>query len=493
MDLIDEIREDLAGLKSPISRAMVEWRLRFLETARANQVIDFEADPRNTIFAHPGRGWGKNFTGVNWICWDLAREPLFGHIIAPTHGDVRFTCFEGESGVLRWLPEVLIKSYNSSDLVLEYYNGSILRGFSAEKPERLRGPQCHRLWSDELAAWLRMRETFDQALLGLRLGKRSMHLITSTPQPKELIRELINDDTVIKIGGHQRENIKNLSASYLERNARLEGTRLGRQELAGDLLDAEELGVVKRSEWQKFPHDEPIPSFDIIVMSLDTALSEENVDVKKQLTDFTACSVWGGWREKARDKRGELIPDAKPIPKILLLDAWAERLGFPELVARVKREKDQRYGDDSSIYRPQFGDYIPQGVGRKADLILIEDKNSGISLRQTLRSEGIPVMPYDPADQNKYLRLNLCSTLFVGKYVYAVTSKVREGDFKTWAEPLIAQVCSYSGEGSLEHDDLMDSATQALLWLMRNWLHMEPAVYTRRGIIRTPPGQNPYA
>jgi len=501
MGTVDELRAELDGLPNDQARALVEWRLRFLDAARPKQVIDFSADPRNTIFAHPGRGWGKNVTGVNWICWDLACEPMFGHVIAPTHNDLRFVIFEGESGIMRWVPPVLIKHYNSSDMVLEFYNGSILRGFSAEKPERLRGPQCARLWSDELAAWLRMRETYDQALLGLRLGKRSMHLITSTPQPKELIRELINDPNVIKIAGHQRENRANLSASYLERNARLEGTRLGRQELAGTLLDAEELGVVRRSQWGRWPHDKPMPAFEIIVMSLDTAMSEDNIDVKKQKTDYTACTVWGGFRDKPKlDEKRErdldkppVVSSAKSRAKILLLDAWQERLGFPDLIARITKEKDRRYGDDTTILRPVYGDYMPTGMGRKPDIIIIEDKNSGRSARQQLRVENIPVVPYNPCD-DKYMRLNLVAPLFTEGYVYAVTSETRPGEFKNWAEQVvISQVCSYSGEGSLEHDDGLDSATQALLWLERNWLRLEPPVYQRRGITRTPEGQNPYA
>jgi phage terminase large subunit-like protein len=478
---------------------MVEWRLRFLDDPDFNpkQLVDFSKLKKDTLFFHPGRGWGKNVTGVNWLAWELCRRSTFGHVIAPTHNDLRYVIFEGESGILRWVPSILVRHYNSSDMVMEFYNGSVLRGFSAEKPERLRGPQCELLWEDEIAAWLRMRETHEQAIFGLRLGARPLHLITSTPQPKELIRELMADPSIIKVGGHQREN-KHLPPRYLEKMQRLAGTRLGRQELAGELIDAEELGVVQRSQWKRFPHDKPLPAFETVIMSLDTALGEENVDVKKQKTDYTACTVWGCWRERPKNVQDlpERLDDLLVIPqqqsKILLLDAWAERLGFPDLIKRIKREKEQRYGNDTTVFRPALGDFMPTGMGRKPDLILIEDKNSGISARQQLRSENIPVQPYDPADQNKYLRLNLCAPMFVGGFVHAVASEHRPNEFKSWAEPVIAQMCSYSGEGSLEHDDLMDSATQALLWLQRNWLRLAPPVHTRRGIIRTPVGENPY-
>src|SRR5213078_4954321 len=115
---------------------------------------------------------------------------------------------------------------------------------------------------------------------------------------------------------------------------RLEGTRLGRQELAGELLDAEELGVVKRSQWKPWDPKQRLPPFEIIVMSLDTAMTEENVDVKTQHSDYTACSVWGGFREAPtvlpRDRfersepevdektaRARFDLDLKPKPKIL--------------------------------------------------------------------------------------------------------------------------------------------------------------------------------
>lgn len=340
-----------------------------------------------------------------------------------------------------------------------------------------------------------MRETHEQADFGHRLGKRSLQLITTTPQPKELIRELFADASVLKIGGHWSENEGNLSPSFKDKMRRLEGTRLGRQELSGELLDAEELGVVKRTQWRVWPHDKPLPVFEIIIMSLDTAMSEDEIDVKNQKTDFTACTVWGGWRERKTRADGSIDYESKPEPRIILLDAWQERLGFPDLLAAVKRDKDKHYGASelAQAVRPLHGVIPAPFVGRKPDIILIEDKNSGISLRQTLRRDGIAVVPYNPGNQDKYQRLNLVAPLFVSGFVHAVASAVRPGEFRSWAEPVIAQMCSYSGEGSLEHDDAMDSGCQALQWLDRNWLRNEPPTYKRQAPQRTPPGANPYA
>lgn len=516
----EPLLDQLKGL-SLEELAKLEWRMRWLQTARPKQVIDFEHTKEDTIFLHPGRGFGKTKALVNWICWELCNEPgAFGHIVGATHNDIRYVIIEGQSGVLREVPECLIRDYNKTDSYITFYNGSILRGFSAEEPERLRGPQCAYLAADEVAAWVKDRETWDQAKFGHRLGKRSTCVIASTPKPKELIREFFSNRKIKKIGGNMKENEDNLSASFIEQMRSLEGTRLGRQELAGELLDAEEMGIIRRSQWKLWPWNEPLPDFEFIVMSLDSAFTEENVDYKettkkqRDTSDFTACSVWGGIREPlSRDQveevthrygRDELVVRkviARGIPKILLLDAWQERLGFPELVSKVRKEKEARYGMDSVLPQitPLFGSKRMVGQGRKPDMILIEDKGSGVSLRQQLRREGIPVIPYNPKKADKYLRLNLCAPLFVAGYIWAPQTEAKDEwgqprprEFKSWAEPLIAQMCSYSGEGSLEHEDLMDSATQALLWLQRNWLSMNADLHAGYRPYQGPT-VNPYA
>jgi phage terminase large subunit-like protein len=540
-----ELRATLGSL-SLWDLAKLEWRTRWLQMARPKQVIDFNKLTYDTVFIHAGRGFGKSLTLSQWIAWELCEHPkAFGHIIAPTHNDIRYVNFEGESGIIRQVPSCLIKYYNKTDSVIQFYNDSVLRGFSAEESERLRGPQCHFLACDEVAAWIDDVSAWEQAKFGHRLGKRTTCVITSTPKPKELIKTFFADKTIKKIGGNTEENRANLSDNFLKQMNVLKGTRLGRQELAGELLDAEELGVIKRSQWQRWPHNEPLPDFEVVLMSLDTALSEDAVDVKKdpegRKTDYTACSVWGAWKEPlpkeeqdALDRRRDLsyqeIQQLKRgRPQILLLDAWQDRLGFPDLVARVKKEKEKRYGLDALVPKitPLFGPKRMFNQGRKADLILIEDKNSGISLRQQLRREGVPVMPYNPGKADKLMRLNLVAPMFVQQIVWAPLTAIRTcgschqqwqigrkdeetcpscgapqgmadqarsaNTFSAWAEPLIGQMCAYAGEYSIPHDDLMDSATQALLWLFRNWLRMPVYQEKYAGRRSTPATANPYA
>jgi len=115
-------------------------------------------------------------------------------------------------------------------------NGSRIKLFSADEPERLRGPQHHGAWCDEMAAW-RYDEAYDQLMFGLRLGDKPQIVVTTTPKPRKLIKNLIARDGVSITRGSTFENAANLSESALiELRARYEGTRLGRQELMGELL-----------------------------------------------------------------------------------------------------------------------------------------------------------------------------------------------------------------------------------------------------------------
>lgn len=146
----------------------------------------------------------------------------------------------------------------------------------------------------------------------------------------------------------------------------------------------------------------------------------------------------------------------------MLLDAWEDYLGLPGLIKRVKKEGKFTYGaaDDPRHDAPLIGKR--KGPGKKIDLILIEEKGSGISLMQSLATENILTQGYNPGNEDKLTRLHVVSPLFAHGRVWAVESDVNPGDFRTWAEPLVSQICSYIGPGSTEHDDLLDTTTQAL-------------------------------
>ena len=157
-------------------------------------------------------------------------------IVAPTIADARDTCVEGESGLLSIIPKVCVETWNRSMGELILTNGTRYKLFSAEEPERLRGPQHHRAWCDELAAW-RSAETWDQVSFGLRLGTNPQAVVTTTPKATPLVRGLVKRAGTIITRGSTFDNSANLAASALDGfRSRYEGTRLGRQELHAELL-----------------------------------------------------------------------------------------------------------------------------------------------------------------------------------------------------------------------------------------------------------------
>jgi predicted phage terminase large subunit-like protein len=448
------IQQNLASLDIE-DLALLAWKLSWKATARDKQTTPPGDWGIWLILA--GRGFGKTRTGAEDIGGYAAENPgVRCGVIAPTSADIRGVCFEGDSGIMNVIPDALIENYNKSIGEITLKNGSSIRGFSAEEPSRLRGPQFHRVWCDELAAWQYCEETWDMMRFGLRLGDDPRVVITTTPRPIELVRKLLKDAAKPKsrihvTRGSTYDNKANLAASFLNELAQYEGTQLGRQEIHAEVIDPEETGIIKRSWFKLWPADKPLPGLEYIVMSLDTAFTEKSLDRKSHDPDPTACSVWGVFRHEKK-------------PHFILLDCWEDHLSMPNLIERVKKEYKVRYGDEDTrpIIKPMIGSKQSMFGGRAPDLCLIEDKGSGISLRQMLAREDILSYPYNPGRADKLQRLHAVSHLFAHGHVWVVESEKNPGQPRTWADPLISQLCSFHGEGSIKHDDYVDSTTQAL-------------------------------
>jgi len=480
--------EVLLAQLTPEQRVYLDWQRRWAATARASQLIPVGDWTECGVLA--GRGFGKTRVGAEWITRAAYEDPsgFDSAVIAPTYQDVKFTCFEGESGILSVLPPELLVEYNKSDMVIKMRNvmGDIttLRGFTAEKPERLRGPQHCRGWFDELAAWSYDEDTWDMAMFGLRLGSNPQVLWTTTPKPKGIIRTLTKPKQGrIIVRGSTFDNKANLPDSFFKQLEQYEGTTIGRQELYGELIDPEEAGIIKRSWLGLWPAKKPLPVFDWIIMSLDTAYTEATRDKRTGDADFSACTVWGVFR-------------SKDVGHVLLLDCWQEQLGLPDLITRVKKELRVSYGDDqdAALIKPMFGSSKPQTSGRKPDILLIEDKGSGISLRQMLEREGIEAYAYNPGRADKLTRLHAVSPVFARHRVWLPESDRHPGKPRTWTEELISQLCSFTGSGSIKHDDYVDSTTQAMRLCMDKSMlgALKPE---KREMDKPPPKviQNPYA
>jgi predicted phage terminase large subunit-like protein len=478
---VDLLLEDVAAWADDLPRSLPEeanaylrWQLAWDDTRRPNQI-----PPRGdwdiwNILA--GRGFGKTRIGGEWLANEAICQPNTRWLVcAPTASDLRTTCFEGESGLLSIIPKELIVptktggSYNASlfELRVKCRDGestSLIKGISAEEPERFRGPQFHGGWLDELAAWSSLQETWDMIAFTMRLGKAPRLVVTTTPRPKPLITQLATNKIIgaktISTRGSSRENFANLAPTFRDKLMQYEGTQLGRQEIDGEILDAEEGGVIRRSWFQMWPANLPLPAFDEIILSLDTALTEESRNAKKGEADPTACTVWGVFtRKPSKHKPAQT--------SVLLLDAWHERLGFPELLTTVKKELKSTYGgsEQKPVFRPAFGPPNVHGAGRAIDTIIIEDKGSGISLRQVLASENIHTHAYNPGRADKLARLHAVSHLAANGVIYLWESEKNPGQVRDWCNAFLAEVCAYSGKGSTEHDDYVDSFSQALRYI----------------------------
>jgi len=481
--MLDDLTIDLSLVRKlpPEKKVYIDWQARWSQTARPNQIP--QADFSEYGFM-AGRGFGKTRIGAEWLgAKAYGTRNTYCAVIAPTYADVKHTCFEGESGLLNVIPEALIKRYNSSDLVLELKSGTTIRGFTSEKPARLRGPQHEFIWCDELAAWQNAEETWDMAMMGLRLGRAPKVVWTTTPRPVELVRKLIVPKAGrVVVSGSTFDNKDNLPDRFFEQLEHYEGTTIGRQELYGELIDPEESGVIKRSWLKLWPAKKPLPAFDWIIMSLDTAFTEATRDTKSGDADYTACSVWGVFQH---DSKGY----------VLLLDCWQEQLGMPDLIKRVKKEMNTAYGDDQDValIKPMYGSSKPLTSGRKPDILLIEDKGSGISLRQMLEREGILAHAYNPGRADKLARLHVVSPVFARRRVFLPESDKFPGKARVWADPLVAQLCSFTGKGSIKHDDFVDSTTQAMRLMMDKGM-LGTLVEKKQDIDKPPPKviQNPY-
>lgn len=449
-------------------------RLTWLEECRPDQLAPDEQVTWNIWLFLAGRGAGKTRAAAEDMGWYAWTNPgIIGHVVAPTHNDLRTVCFEGNSGLMSVIPREIVRDYNRSLQELFLVNGSIIRGYSAQDPNRLRGPQCHRLWGDEFAAWDQpvgnAQAVLDMALMGLRLGQAAKAILTTTPRPIPILRKLLKRKDIVVSRATTYANLQNLADNFKQTVLQYEGTQLGRQEIYAELLDPEEQGIVKRSWFKLWPHDKLLPRFEFIVMSLDTAFSEENYDTKTGNTDPTACSVWGIFKLPNNIESGY---------RCMLLDCWEARLGFDELVERTKKEAAFKYGPTE------------KAVG----LIVIEDKGSGISLRQVMSKRDARTYAYNPGRADKLQRLHMVSHLPKHGLIYLPESEHQPGEPKTWVSPLLDQVCSFHGEGTTEHDDYLDTFTQAMRVMQdKELLRVTPVPIV---LPKHPPGwkpENPYA
>lgn len=233
-----------------------------------------------------GRGAGKTRTGAEWVkgmalgLAPIASEPV-GRIalVGETQAQVRDVMIEGVSGLLaihhRWEKPV----WSPSRRRLEWGNGAIAQVFTAEDPEGLRGPQFGAAWSDELAKWPNLQETWDMLQLGLRLGNQPRQVVTTTPRPLPLIKRLLDDPRVAISRAATRANRFNLAQSFLDSvHQAYGGTRLGRQELEGEIVEESADALWSRALIEECREREEPPLARIVVAIDPPASSSKRAD-----------------------------------------------------------------------------------------------------------------------------------------------------------------------------------------------------------------------
>jgi len=349
---------------------------------------------------------------MDTVLYALRNPEVQVAVVTPTFGDIRRVAFGGVSGIMSFLPKECLmsgrgKGYNSSSAEINLYNGSKIMGFSATEPDRLRGPQFHRAWCDELAAWF-YPETFDQLMFGLRLGDNPQCVITTTPKPTELIRNLVKRKGIVITKGNTFENADNLAQTALDQMQEKYGnTRLGRQELYAEILDDAEGALWNRSmiDAERINYD-AIPELQTVLVAIDPAVTAHDK------SDETGIIVVG----KDHNNQYYVLED---LSGIYTPDQW----GRTAINAFYKHE---------------------------ADRIVAEVNNGGDLVERLLRNIDSQI-PYRSvrASRGKIARAEPISALYEQRRVHHI---------KVFSE-LENQMCTYTGQVKPSPDRL-----DALVW-----------------------------
>jgi phage terminase large subunit-like protein len=236
--------------------------------------------PWTTWLMLGGRGAGKTRLGAEWVRAAAQGIPPYAdrrhrHIalVGESEHDVREVMIEGVSGLLRVSPRAERPTWIATRRRLEWPNGAVAQAYSAEDPESLRGPQFDAAWCDELAKWRHAEAAFDMLQFGLRLGVRPRQLITTTPRPISLIKRLIADPRTAVTRAPTQANAAFLSPAFLDEIlARYAGTRLGRQEIDGEIIEDRPDGLWSRAtiEAARVAAAPPLPR---VVVGIDPPIS----------------------------------------------------------------------------------------------------------------------------------------------------------------------------------------------------------------------------
>jgi phage terminase large subunit-like protein len=362
-----------------------------------------------------GRGWGKTRAGAEWVIQQAKDHPGCRiALVGETAADARKVMVDGESGIIECSPPDFKPEYQPTNRMLIWPNGSIAETYNATQPDQLRGPQHHFAWCDEIAKWQYMQASWDQLQFGLRLGKNPRQIVTTTPRPLGLIKKLMNDPDTVVTRGRTYDNAANLAAPFLKQiEESYGGTRLGRQELEGEVLEDIPGALWQRSVIDETRRPEAPAELQRIIVAVDPAASSE------EGSDETGIVCVGMARDADGYNRGYVLADysIRGSP-----DEWAKRA--------------------VSLYR-EF----------EADRIVAEKNQGGDMVEAVIRAvdRNVPVTLVH-ASRGKLVRAEPVSALYEQRRVHHV------GRF----DELEDQMCTFSADSDRREGspDRMD----ALVW-----------------------------
>lgn len=294
-----------------------------------------------------GRGFGKTRAGAEWVrsvaeADGAARIALVG---ATLH-EARSVMVEGPSGLLAIAPEGERPVYAPSLRRLVWRSGAQAMLYGAAEPESLRGPEHSHGWADEIAKWPDGQDGWDNLMMGMRLGMRPRIVATTTPRPVPLVRRLVRESDVVVTRGRTGENRMNLPGSFLTAmEAGYGGSRLGRQELDGELIEEIE-GALWSRELIERRRVRAAPAVRRVVIGVDPPASARG----------DACGIVAV--ALCADGRAYVVADASVAGR------------SPEGWARVVAEAAQVHGADRVIAEANNGGAMVESVLRAADFRL---------------------------------------------------------------------------------------------------------------------------
>lgn len=347
-----EQRAQILGSLSPEESEAMYFDWDFW--ARPEQVWRPGAE-RHTVYIC-GRGWGKSSTGANAVIW-MSRHPeeCAGSIgiAGRTANDVNETMIE--EGILRWSPPDWRPVWNMHRKTLVWPNGCRARLYSGDVPTSFRGPNIGFLWADELPHWMRAAKSWEQAMLALRAGKRSRSVVTTTPIGVPTIVRLVyktdragvplTDDAGAKIPnprsrvirGTTYDNRPNLSADFYEEVlANYEGTRLGLQEIHGEILLGIK-GAPWEMEWIDTCEPDDLPMLNRVVIGIDPSGGKNEIGI-------IVVGQAGDKFYVLEDCSGEYSPEGWATAA---LEAWTKWNAHPKCAdARFLMAVEDNFGGD---------------------------------------------------------------------------------------------------------------------------------------------------